>query len=111
SATLDQVLQMNAVRSNSVNPRLADQTETPQFKIRVSNPEPGGGDSPDPADPSISQLEPQNPVPVLVSISPTEISAVSGSSTVALNGNNFNASSVVHLGGIQHFPSVSSSTS
>ncbi len=73
TAIFDQILHLNALQSNSVESRLTGQTEPPPFKIRVSNPEPGGGDSPDPADPASSQLEPQNPVPVLISISPTEI--------------------------------------
>ena len=111
TAIFDQILHMNALQPNSGKALLAGQTDPPRFKIGVSNPEPGGGDSPDPADPSSTQLEPQNPVPVLISISPTEITAGSGSFTVTLNGNNFNGSSIIHLGGIQHLPSALSLTS
>jgi hypothetical protein len=107
----EQILQTNANRPNSVKPRIAGQTDPPQFKIGVTNPEPGGGDSPDPADPSASQIEPENPVPVLVSISPAEVMTGNGSFTLTLNGNNFNGTSVINLGGLQLSPSTSSLTS
>jgi YVTN family beta-propeller protein len=111
AAIFEQIVQMHSVRANSVRPRISGQTDPPEFKVGVTNPEPGGGDSPDPADPSVSDLQPQNSVPVLVSISPAEVTAGNGSFTLTLNGNNFNGTSLVNVGGIQYSPTTLSSTS
>jgi YVTN family beta-propeller protein len=101
-ALLDRAVQMSPTQSDDSKPRF-------ELNIGVTNPEPGGGDSLPPDDPSTTQILPQNLMPVLYSISPIEALST-GSATLTLNGNNFNASSIINFGETQYRPASSKST-
>jgi hypothetical protein len=51
-----------------------------------------------------------NPVPVLVSISPTQVAAGGPNTTLTLSGNGFSAKTIVAIGGLSVSPSASSAT-
>ena len=113
----DLVQQLLQVHLQQAQRRLADgttpstfaQTADLQFNISVTNPGPGGGNAPPPADPQAGRITPQNSVPVLVSISisPTQVTAGTGPVTLTLNGNNFNGTSVINVGNQKASPATS----
>lgn len=113
AAILQQLLQRRNVEAAdpSKGARIFEQVTQINFDIGVSNPGPGGGDSPPPANPEITRITPQNAAPVLISIDPTQIELGAGEARVTLSGNNFNATSQVNFGGNAHSPAAVSSTS
>ncbi len=79
------------------------------FNFNVSSPGPGGGDSPPPDNPNANKVTVQNAVPVLVSISPTEIEP-NKTLNLSVSGNNFNGTSTVNFAGKSYPPATSSDT-
>ena len=76
------------------------------FNIGVRNPGPGGGDST--PDPEITNIEAENPVPVLTRTAPND--AIAGKDVVlTLVGNNFNLTSIVSFDGVELVPGTTSS--
>ncbi len=81
------------------------------FDVGVSNPGPGGGDSPPPSDPAAGRIQPQNAAPVLISLDPAQVTAGSGELRLTVSGNNFNATSQVNFGTAAHSPVAVTPTS
>jgi uncharacterized protein (TIGR03437 family) len=63
--------------------------------VAVANPAPGGGNSNE----LVFTITPGNPVPVLSSLSPNQVSAGSGALTLTVNGSNFVSGAVVNWNG------------
>src|SRR5262249_49623424 len=84
-------------------------TPPPPVTVGVTSPGPGGGNSDPPADGN-ANLQVQNAVPVLLSLSPTSIQAGTTDLTLTLNGNNFNATSIVNFGSAQFSPNPATLT-
>ena len=108
---LDQLLQVSAITLDSSQQARFGQTTPIEFNIGVTNPGPGGGESPPPADPQVNQIQPQNSQPILRSMSPTEIETGASEVLLTVNGNNFNGTSVLNFGGSPHSPISSTPTS
>jgi YVTN family beta-propeller protein len=111
-AVLDQLLQISRIDSDT-GKSVVSRIDAPQFNVGVSNPCPpcgdDGGSSPPNTNPN-TQIQPQNPAPVLLSMSPNE-SVVGNDLGLTLSGTNFNATSVINFGGLQLRPDAVSLTS
>jgi YVTN family beta-propeller protein len=108
---LDQLFQVRGITLDSADSHRFNQVTNPEFNIGVSNPGPGGGNSPPPANPATNHLVPSNAVPILLNMFPTEIETGASELVLTLNGNNFNATTVVEFGNAPHSPLLSTETS
>ena len=79
-----------------------------QFDIGVTNPGPGGGNSP-PAPAGQGHITVENNAPVFLSMSPLETTTGTGF-VLTINGNNFNGSTTVNFGAGSYFPTSLSAT-
>ena len=111
AALLNELLQVSSISLDEGAGQRFAQTNPLQFNIGVTNPGPGGGESPPPSNPGAGQIQPSNSAPILLSISPTEIETGAFELELTLNGNNFNGTSVVDFGGSLHSPLTSTATS
>jgi YVTN family beta-propeller protein len=111
AATLNQLLQVQrAISADTGKGGTFAAVQELQFDVSVTNPQPGGGDAPPSSDPQASRIAPENALPVLVSVTPTDISAGTTDLTLTLSGNNFNGTSIISFGGALYSPSSSSNT-
>ena len=108
---LQQLLERRTIESAEAKPGSFRQVVPLNFDIGVSNPGPGGGDSPPPSNPQSNQIQPQNAQPVLTSISPTRAEAGPNGVDITLSGNNFNGTSIINFGAGAHSPSTVTATS
>jgi YVTN family beta-propeller protein len=102
---LDQLLQQSAVTTGGDKGTAFRQVVTLNFNIEVTNPGPGGGESPPPENPNATKIEPLNTTPVLLSLSPAS-AEIGKDALVTFVGNNFNLTSVINFGGNLHSPTT-----
>jgi YVTN family beta-propeller protein len=81
------------------------------FDVGVSNPGPGGGDSPPPAEPSANRMQVQNAAPVMISFEPARIAVGASELRLSVSGNNLNATTRLNFGVNAYSPVLVSPTS
>jgi YVTN family beta-propeller protein len=110
-ALLDRLLQVSSIETGDGKKAVVFRATAPQFNVSVSNPCPCGEDggnspAPGPNNPNTT-LQPTNPSPTLLSLSPTEI-VVGNPLVLTLNGSGLNATSTINFGGLQLTPDAAS---
>ena len=83
---------------------VSDQATAGTYAVVVTNPSPGGGAS------NSSSFTVDNPVPVIVGLSPSTVAAGAVAQTLAINGTNFLSNSAVTFNGVAHAATFVSST-
>src|SRR5206468_10464288 len=102
AALRDQLIQVRNLSTDDGKPGVFNAVTPLTFSVGINNEE--GGDS------SSAQISLENPVPVLISLSPAEATA-GVPLTLTLSGNNFNGTSIINIGSLQNSPTTSTPTS